>query len=211
MVSCCRLGAELNSREKVLYESDNFFVIPTIGQMGIEGYLLLCSKEHFIGVGDVPAQYESELEEVLKTTRGVLSEHYNSDVLVFEHGPRIGCHRGGGCLDHSHLHILPISINLIESMALNLLNALQVKDYSKIERIDSFGRLRDLYSSQEASYMFVESCDLKRYVTEVNFVIPSQYLRQIIALNIGATDWDWRSNPDHETVDRTVNNLQNRF
>ena len=212
MDGCCRLGAELNQKRNVLCETDNFFVVPSIGQIGIEGYVLLCSKEHFIGVGGMPEKHYSELEDALKATRKVLSEHYKSDVLVFEHGPRVGCHKGGGCLDHSHLHVLPLSVNLMDSLVLNLLKGLQINDYYKLERTAGFKRLKEIYDSQEASYLFVETAGLERYVTEVNFVIPSQHLRQIIAVTLGRQDrWDWRTKPDIETFNRTVENLQGDF
>jgi hypothetical protein len=152
------------------------------------------------------------LEETLKTTRRVLREVYNSDILVFEHGPRVGCYRGGGCLDHAHLHIVPVSLNLIEKMALNFLKALSINDYYRLERISAFERLKALYDSQKASYLFVETNDLKRYMTEVNFIIPSQYLRKIIAFSIGRPDeWNWKEKPDYETLNKTIEKLQGKF
>lgn len=212
MESCCNLGAEFDNGKNVLYETDNFFLVPTIGQIGIEGYLLLCSKEHYEGVGGMPEKYQTELEQTLKKTRDVLSKNYNSDVLIFEHGPRVSCYRGGGCLDHSHFHVLPISENLMEPLVLNLLDGLQVKDYYKLERTKGFDRLREIYQGQEASYLFVETANLERYTTEVNFLIPSQFLRQIIAVILGRTDkWDWREKPDIETFDKTISDLKGRF
>ena len=212
MNPCCPLGSEFNSKENILYETDNFFIVPSIGQIGIEGYLLVCSKDHYIGIGGMPEEYQSELEDVLMTTRNVLSSYYNSEVLVFEHGPRIGCHRGGGCLDHSHLHILPISVNLMEPLVIKFLHGIQIDDFYKLERVEDFKRLNDIYGKQESSYLFIETVDLKRYVTEVNFIIPSQYLRQIVAHTLGRMDrWDWRTKPDYETFETTVINLKGKF
>ncbi len=201
MGSCCRLGDEYQLKKNILYESDNFFVVPTIGQMGIDGYVMLCSKEHYIGMGNIPEEHTSELESVLEKIKEVISETYNSEVLVFEHGPRLGCHKGGGCLDHSHLHIVPTSVNIMKFL----------QSKFKPEEIEDFNRLREIYEAQKSSYMFVETQDNKRYVIEVEFPIPSQYLRQVLASNVGIKDWDWRVNPDYETFERTVNQLKGKF
>jgi diadenosine tetraphosphate (Ap4A) HIT family hydrolase len=209
---CCRLGAELPKKEHVLYEADNFFVTPCLGQIGIQGYLLLCSKEHFSGVGGLPRKLHSELEEVLLHAKKVLGGVYQSEILVFEHGPRIGCYKGGGCLDHTHLHIIPINYQLIEPVALRFLRALAVKDFYKVERIEGFHKLTDLFEAQQASYLFVETNDEKRFTTEVNFVLPSQYLRQVIAQGVNREDkWNWKDNPDYETFERTLENLYGKF
>jgi diadenosine tetraphosphate (Ap4A) HIT family hydrolase len=198
---CCRLGDEYQLKKNVLYESGNFFVVPTIGQMGIDGYVLLCSKEHHIGMGDIPKEHTSELESVLGRIKKVISETYGSEVLVFEHGPRLGCHKGGGCLDHGHLHIIPTSIDIMEFL----------QKMFKPEEIQDFSRLREIYEAQRSSYMFVETQDNKRYVIEVEFPIPSQYLRQVLASNMGIKEWDWRVNPDYGTFERTVNQLKGKF
>jgi len=212
METCCNLGNEFDKKRNILYETDNFFVVPTVGQIGIEGYLLICSKEHFIGVGGMPEKYQQELEETIKKTRNVLSKTYNSDVLVFEHGPRIACYRGGGCLDHSHLHLVPVSEDIMEPLVVHLLRGLQLKEYYKLERISGFDRLKEIYDKQESSYLFIETAKLERYTTEVNFQIPSQYLRQIVASKIGKiNDWDWRIKPDNETFERTIENLKAKF
>jgi len=212
MESCCNLGSEFQKKSNILYETDNFFLVPAIGQMGIEGYLLLCSKKHFIGVGGTPKKYNSELEDALKTTRKILSETYDSDTIVFEHGPRIGCHRGGGCLDHSHLHVLPFNGGLMEPLVINLLNGLGINYFYKLERVENFERLHEIYKEQKTSYLFIETAGRERYATEVNFPIPSQYLRQIIASKLNRGDkWDWRQTPDAETFEKTIDQLKNKF
>lgn len=198
---CCKLGEEFVSEKNVLFRSDNFFVVPALGQMGIEGYVLLCSQEHFCGIGMVPAQYETELEAVLERSRAVLLEQYHSEVLIFEHGPRLGCHKGGGCLEHAHLHVVPSAVDVMD-----FLNKKFV-----IEQIDSFERLREISYEKKFSYLFVEAQDQKRYCIEIDVPIASQYLRQIIASKRGVLQWDWRSYPDHATFEKTRQYLLGKF
>lgn len=201
MTFCCRLGQELAEGKNILYESDNFFVVPAIGQMGIEGYILVCSKEHFIGVGNILKEYESELRGVLDKSKKIISEVYDSEVLVFEHGPRLRCHKGGGCLDHAHLHLVPTSVDVMEFLNRKF----------KPEQIEDYSKLREIYEQQKSSYIFVESQEEKMYVIEVEFPIPSQYLRQVIASKINVANWDWRVDPDYETFEKTVEHLKDKF
>ncbi len=201
METCCELGAKLNLKKNVLYETDNFFVAPSIGQMGIEGYLLLCSKKHYIGIGDVPKESEFELEEVLSKVKKVLSKTYNLPILVFEHGPKLGCSRGGGCLDHAHLHLIPISINILDFL----------KEFFELEKVHGFGRLREIYENAKYSYLFINTGNDERYVIKIDFPLPSQYLRQVIAAKFGIKDWDWRINPDYQTFNKTIKTLQGSF
>ena len=111
--SCCPLGAELVRATNIVYQTENFFVVPSLGQLGIEGYVLLCSKEHYAGVGSIPEDHESELERSLTLLRAIITDVYHSPVLIFEHGPRNGCAKGGGCFDHAHLHLLPTDADIV--------------------------------------------------------------------------------------------------
>ena len=201
MTFCCRLGDEYASKENILYESDNFFAVPALGQMGIEGYILLCSKEHYLGMGNIPKEYEPELERILKKTKKIISEIYNSEILVFEHGPRLGCHRGGGCLDHGHFHLIPTPVDIMDFLNKKF----------KTEEIKNFDRLREIYKNQQSSYLFIETQDNKRYIIKVDSPIPSQYLRQVIASKLVISNWDWRIDSDLETFKKTVEKLKNKF
>ncbi|MBT4377059.1 hypothetical protein HOD29_06820 [archaeon] len=208
---CCRLGAEYFSGKNILNESENFFVVPSVGQMGIEGYVLICSKKHFNGSGDIPSEYHDELEKITELTRERISSFYQSDSLVFEHGPKVGCFKGGGCLDHAHLHVVTTSKDILSNLLLDMKDRLSPKDYYKLERIEGFDPLSKIYNSQTSSYMYLQTPDCKKFATEVNFFIPSQYIRQIISKSEGLSNWNWRTNPDPGTFQKTLNSLRNKF
>jgi len=44
----------------VVAESQNFFVFPSLGQL-VEGYLLICSQEHFLGLSQINKEHFQEL------------------------------------------------------------------------------------------------------------------------------------------------------
>jgi len=198
--SCCRLGAELDYGKNVLYKTRNFFVVPALGQMGIEGYVLVCSNEHHIGIGGMPDQLNPELEDIVEITRNKIKDNYGPNVVVFEHGPKMACKRSGACLDHAHLHVVPTSVDILQALSTDF----------KPEETNGFGRLKDLYDSDKP-YLFLETQSRERYLFEVTIQVPSQYLRQIIAEEIGTKKWDWRTNKDLKTFEKTMSNLKDKF
>ncbi|MCK5023102.1 MAG: hypothetical protein KAS04_02940 [Candidatus Aenigmarchaeota archaeon] len=204
MESCCPLGAELDKKMNVLYETDNFFLVPALGQMGIEGYSLVCSKGHYIGMGNVPENYEPELEDVLGRSKNTIAREYDSKVVAFEHGPKLGCHSGGGCLQHAHIHIVPTPVDIMKFLKGKF-------DPGKIQEIQGFDKLREISSKGEQSYMFVNTHEGQMHLIEADVPLPSQYLRQVIAEGMEIKKWNWKEYMDTETFERTLNKLRNKF
>ena len=56
-----------------------------------------------------------------------------------------------------------------------------------------------------------EDPDGKRIIAEVNFHIPSQYMRKMIANQVGSAEWDWRLWPQYDVVKQTIETLQGKF
>ena len=212
MSQCCELGDILeDDRRPKLYITDNFFVTPPLGSIGIDGYVLIISKDHYSGIGDIPEEYHKELDSVVQTTKKVLQDQYGLLSLVFEHGPKVCSFRGGGCFDHAHLHIVP-GIEIIDDLAVDLMKRLEfTRQFYRVDRVEGFKRMTEIYQEGRSSYLFVESPSSQRIVSEVNFFIPSQYLRQMIAFKIGTHTWDWRQHPHLETMERTIERLQGKF
>ena len=104
--SCCRLGAAIN-QWRLLCETPHFFVMPTLGSFGREGYLLIVTKEHFLGFGMLPPSFFPELNELVRDIRKLVQAEYGKSPLIFEHGPRIGEEESGQSIDHAHLHVIP--------------------------------------------------------------------------------------------------------
>jgi len=72
-------------RSRILKETNNFVVIPTVGQI-IEGYLLIMPKKHYLSVGHLPDSFYPELESLYYETKNILIKYYASPVFFFEHG-----------------------------------------------------------------------------------------------------------------------------
>ena len=176
-------------------------MISALGPMGIEGYLLVCSKEHTQGAGSLPKDQYPELAGLITKKRKVLSVYYAPDIVVFEHSPSIRTCKAGSCIDHTHLHVVPTKTDI--------LRFLRSRDFT-IDQIDDICQIKER-NLTELCYLYVEDQDAKKHFVNVNTPLESQYLRKVVAAHDRLPNWDWRTNPCYETIERTMNKLRGKF
>ncbi len=194
-----RIG-DFHFGDRMLYLSPNFVVFPTVGQI-VEGYLLIASRVHYLGVGQVPNTLYAELEEVKGLVKNVLIAEYGPSVVFFEHGPASEVRKGGCCIEHAHLHCVPVEVDILKELSANF----------TLQRIDNFLPLKQLFANG-IPYLYWENAQGQRFVFAVAEVIPPQYIRQIIASKIGKIDrWDWRTCPGWEEMRKTIATLKPHF
>jgi diadenosine tetraphosphate (Ap4A) HIT family hydrolase len=189
-------GAHTQSR--ILFRSDTFAVIPSLGQI-LEGYLLVLPIKHFKAAGDLPYVHFEELTRICKATGEILKHQYGPYIL-FEHGTR--CEGVGGCgIYHAHLHAVPIppSLDLVDSLKAKF----------------PYKQLRDLTEIRERSegmpaYIFYQDTDSRTYLFDTPNLV-SQYMRRTLAAVLGANDWDWRAAGQEERLLATLNRLSRPF
>ena len=207
--NCCRIGLERNSY-RVVCETPNFFVMPTLGSMGIEGYLLIVTKEHYLGFGMIPQNQHQEIGELIKEVKGRIKDEFGKSCLIFEHGPRIGETEPGKSIDHAHLHVLP-GVDIINEWGVDMIHRLGSKgQFYRVDRVEGFERAADLCAIG-TSYLYVDSPSGMQLLSEQNFHRPSQYFRTMVAHQIGFEGWNWRENPDVKTLDKTFERFQGKF
>src|SRR5258708_7399175 len=96
-------------KSRVLFRSDEFVVVPSLGQIA-EGHLLLLPIMHWTALGDLPESLFEEFTELSKSVTSIIRDEYGSCVS-FEHGVRPGS--TGGCgVYHAHQHVVPLSATL---------------------------------------------------------------------------------------------------
>ncbi len=208
MVNGCRfcmacgqtvLNKNIQSCNKVLFESKNFAVFPTLGAL-VEGWLLIVPKDHALCLGALSQELYSELEELRSKVSLVLEECYGS-VTVFEHGPAQPNHLVGCGVDHAHLHILPTRINLIEGVKEIF------PDPLKWEPVRGIQETARLYEA-ELPYLYVEQSSGRGYVT-THPNLQSQMFRKVIARHIGRPEqYDWRQYDEEANIISTVERLE---
>jgi len=188
----------------ILYESDNFIVVPTLGSL-IEGWLLIISKEHYLCMGALPGFLHSELQELLDLISNKLIGVYGPPT-VFEHGPSKEGEDMGCGIDHAHLHVVPLQFSLLAKAKVSIeLHRFQWARYRH-----SFSSLEELFYYKK-SYIYIKepSCDGFYCIVDR---VPCQALRRVIARELGMqTKYDYKKYVFSKNAEKTIMRIQNNF
>lgn len=209
MGSCCKLTDAVNG-ERILCRTDNFFVMPTLGPIGVEGYLLIIPNKHHLGMGAVPDSLYPELNELINDTKKIIWSEYRKPSLIFEHGPRVGELSSGASIDHAHLHVVP-GVDITKEWAVDLMMRLgDTGKFYRVERVEGFGKAKELLENKK-SYLYLENILGVQLMSEQNFNRPSQYFRKMVADNVCSLNWNYKRHPDYRTLERTIKKLKGKF
>lgn len=182
---------------QVLFESENFVVIPSLGSL-VAGWVLIVPKTYALNMGQLSEALLTELEN-LATKVSVLIEKDFGPVTMFEHGPVASFNQVGCGVDYAHLHLVPININLIQHLAEASNASYEWEELDNISELTSF-------ASRSMPYLFVSTEAGLFAASDEN--IPSQLFRRIIANHLLIPEqFDWKFNPKVENIQCTINAL----
>lgn len=198
-----RLDDSLPSR--TIFNTNHFVVIASLGQI-VEGYLLILSKKHYYSMAHLTDDCYEELDLLYSRTKLLLSSVY-CPPIIFEHGPmpienelHFSAIGGGSCVDHAHFHFVPFPVSSDHLISF-------LKERFPSRPISNFEALK-IQANRNMPYFFIETPKGERYIFDVPFPPPSQYLRQLLSNEIGVPErWNWRIHPETERVLTTVNIL----
>jgi diadenosine tetraphosphate (Ap4A) HIT family hydrolase len=187
----------LKEYDQPLIETDNFFVVSAIGQF-IKGYLLICSKSHFLNMGSLDTSIFDEFIEVKERVRKLLYDVYEISPIFFEHGAARIKNRAGTCVDHAHLHAVPIEIH-------------DAKVFSSIyfcKEIPATPESVISFSKTGNPYFFLEISDRRMYLFDA-LLLPCQFGRRVLAQLVHLNNhWNWRKYPFESNAINTTRKLQ---
>lgn len=210
-IPCCALASNPYKDGRVVYETPNFFVSSALGSMDIQGYLLIVSKEHYLGTGDIPSSEINELDDLIQLTRQTIEKNFGKKSIVFEHGPKVGLCGWGGCIDHAHLHVVP-GVDITRSFSHDLIQRLEEKDqFYRVDRTTGFRIARDISEKGKTSYVVLEPQTGERFICEVGFQGQSQWLRRLVADSIQSPYWNWRAHPFMDRALKTAELMRGKF
>ena len=194
---CQYLDGHTQRNERTVYRSENFFVIPTLGQF-ITGYLLIIPYQHIMSNGELSKEHLEEFQVVLSDIEYILKLTYPEakGILVWENGSGTsGKGKAKDSLVHSHVHVAPTS-----------LTANQIKEMAGFH-FDELG-IMDLPNFKEHSYLLMRCPDNEKWLinNDPKVYIPRQYVRQLIAeeYNIPGDAWNWRTHPFEDKMHQTI-------
>ena len=182
----CRLiNGKPVHEQAILYESENFLVIPGSGAF-VDGYLLILPKLHIMSCSDLSYNLRQELFCVIEDVKFILNSIYKKNILIWENGSGIGgIGKSKTSIVHAHIHVCPSNLN--------------IEEIKKAAKIPFFPIKREeLQKYKKNSYLLVlDHNDNWHICYNKNFYIPRQYVRQLIAVehNKKGEIWNWRKYP----------------
>lgn len=179
--------------DRVIYESENFYVCPAKGAL-VEGYVMICPKEHILSCAALPEEQKKELLCVINDVSYILKEVYGNQIFIFEHGSgEEGKCKHEKSIVHAHLHVLPTDMKITDEQRKMI--SMKPVTYDKLYQYDKV-----------PYFWYIDTMDNMFITADPEVYIPRQYARQILAHNLGISGelWNWRKNDFKPKIDNTL-------
>jgi diadenosine tetraphosphate (Ap4A) HIT family hydrolase len=178
-----------NPEDEIIDESENFYAKAALGHF-VFGYTLIISKEHCPSFAYVPEHLFPELEAFKDNVLDKLHNICAQPVHIMEHGAISRCQRGGSCIDHAHLHLMPLAADLYPVL----------RERFSFGELGSVGEVRRFKDAQ-IPYLYYQREGLRSHGVGLSQDVPSQLLRRIACQALGTPElWDWRVEPLRDRI-----------
>ena len=171
---------------RIIQESENFCVIPTIGQL-IAPMFMVISKDHYDSFAEIPKELLPECLQLLKEVENDLGRR----TILFEHGAKKTTGMACGVY-HAHMHIVTIE----SDFKYDELTGADALCYDSLAEALS-------YVKDSENYILYRDNDGAFYVNNPSKpdsdVFNSQYFRRWLVSKYKLDkDWNWRNYNDIE-------------
>lgn len=122
----CEINSNENVENSILYENDNFYIIPAKGPL-IPGHVLIVSKKHSTSLMSIDYLIKESFTYIITKIIDNIAAY--KEFLFFEHGSYKD-EKAGKTIDHTHIHVLPgynKSKNILEE-SYNIERRIKVND-----------------------------------------------------------------------------------
>lgn len=179
------IGRQIGCKSRILLETDNWYVIPSIGSL-TPGYVLLVTKQHYLSLANIDRNLFLEMLDLKKYVEDILFMNLGMRCIAFEHGTVNNYSTGANSVDHVHLHILPFSRPIWNEIVMDL-------PKTAFNTVESYNALLNEWKNNSPnSYLLFQDLDQKIYYISDASNMPSQLFRKCLAPYLGAGCWDWR-------------------
>ena len=180
-----------NPEDEIIDESENFYAKAALGHF-VFGYTLIITKEHFPSFAHLPEHQFPELEAFRDKIRDKLHNICQHRISMMEHGAINRCQRAGSCIDHAHLHFMPLSVDLYPIL----------RERFSFDELSTTGEVRR-FKDEQIPYLYYQREGLRGHGVKLSQDVPSQLLRRIACQALGQPElWDWRNRPLRDPLQR---------
>lgn len=197
-----KVGAAAGVSSRVVVESDNWYVVPTLGCL-VEGHVLIIPKKHILSIANLNNAMFEEMVSLRDTVEGIITKRTGKECICFEHGITNDAAVGANSVSHLHVHMVPCEKSLwgpIEEDC-RIVDAICFPDYYVLYDY--------LQKNMPQSYLMFQDIDGSiHYIPDASFY-PSQFFRIQVAKYLGTGQWDWRKAQDETLLLQTLNLFRN--
>ncbi len=183
------LTSSRDPHDRVLAVGPGVKLLPAVGML-TPGHLLITSSNHLLGMSDFDRSALAEVYSWIARIKVLLDEIFGR-YLLFEHGSSTEG-RSGACVDHAHIHLLPLADQLGSELKSDLV-------WTKLAGY-SF-----LAEYAKISYAYL-GLDNHHYISP-NPCFQSQWIRRRAARVLCRDDWDWSLTQDANELKWTLDRL----
>jgi SAM-dependent methyltransferase len=162
----------------ILWGDEDLFVVPDLAPL-VDGHLLVVTTRHHRCVGAAGGLIAAVRAAQQRVAR-LFATVYDSPTLFVEHGPA-RCGAAGACVDHAHVHCLPLRLAVAPAVERLLRTPGRPAALEDLAGLSAAGR----------SYLYVE--DEGGGIAFPVDVLPSQFFRQLVAAELRQAEWRWQS------------------
>lgn len=186
----CRFCGPAGAIELIDRTNDGLAALASYGAF-VPGWTLVVPPRHVSASSALtPAEWDA-LDSFTRQIQATVEERIGPAV-VFEHGAA-SFNRSAGCgVDHAHLHVVPLDLDLRTAVA-SLGGEFAHYDWQPCDERPHSVDERDYIWLRDRSGGWVHHTRSQ----------PSQVVRRAIARVLGIEDWDWKSNYRLQVVSET--------
>ena len=177
MRNCIFCNLDFNNIENtVIYETENFRVIPTIGAL-VDGYVLIVTKEHINSLSQLNNKQKEEYKNLVIKVSKTFEKIYGKKPILFEHGtPEITNSMSANSVIHAHSHIVNFEFEN-EKEIINKYNFVPIESFDDVIN---------------ENYIYYQNNNGEKFVS-YQFDSVSQLMRILIANEVNKENqYNWR-------------------
>ncbi len=173
----------------LLAEIDDFRILSDNAPLAL-GHVLIVPNEHVIATARLSPERLGAADRVVGQLRDAWRRVFDDPPLVFEHGTGGHDHWVGCCLDHAHLHLLPVGADIRDGFA-------------EAQELAAGDSLADIHEVGERDYILTWTDDAGVQAWSATH-LPSQVCRRLIGDRLDLSIWNWHDTLLLVSVDEQV-------
>ena len=173
-----QLMDEAGPASEVIQEKDDWTAVLDVAPI-VEGWCLIVYGQHVGALREADPSGFDALIELKNRLSNAIKDAYGVRPFFFEHGG-VGEHRGGACIDHAHLHVVPLADSIEGELRKEC-------DMTPVAGIWELPR-----RAEGAGYVYFERPNGEALLAS-NADVRHQLVRRLVAQAVpGSPPWEWR-------------------